>query len=182
MTSYEPEYLLETFPFLYSALNMLVCTVKIVSIEKAGRRNTVQKSIQQISTMFTYLSFTQKICANICRHGIMKTMLNKTYNNALIVEIFKKFASTLLLQWFQHILPQSETNLPRATLARSHRIPCLNINLQLLFTHFSICYVFINQIYAGTAAAPATLWNSWQYLCSYHLFVKLRHNKSCEPC
>ena len=41
MTSYEPEYLLKTFPFLYYALNKLVCTVKIVSIEKAGRRNSV---------------------------------------------------------------------------------------------------------------------------------------------
>jgi hypothetical protein len=48
---------------------------------------------------------------------------------------FKEFPSTTWVAWFPHFLPRSETNLPRAPLARSQRIPCLwNVIFQFLKT------------------------------------------------
>ena len=43
---------------------------------------------------------------------------------------FTKLPSTTWFRWFPHFLPQSGTNLPRATLARSRRIPCLKSSVQ----------------------------------------------------
>jgi hypothetical protein len=54
--------------------------------------------------------------------------IDKTEAKSDILNIFYRVyhTSTLLSQWFLHLLPQSETNLPRVTPACSRRNPCLN--------------------------------------------------------
>ena len=97
---------------------------------KIGNLLASTKCIQFLNHFAWHLMFLM--------HNTMTKMLHNAWNDTFLCKPFMKLASIPLMQGFPLFLPQSELNLPRATLTRSWSILCLDCSIGRYSSNFKI--------------------------------------------